>query len=414
MQPSAPRDLCLPDRSTTRGRVKILQVLAEDTLGGSELHAVIVARRLRRDAGHQTAIVTLTGPGEIDRLARADGTPCRALPARTWPLRVARLASLLRRERFDVVEAYGANASSTARLANVLAGRPSAMVVGVQGLLLTETLDAAAFKERLARAIERGTHRAVDAYDVNSSEAVDTVVGCGVAASRVHYIPNGVDTEYWAPGGPPIADRAAIVVCAARLVARKRQGDLVEAFHASGLAGRGARLFLVGDGPERARLERQVRDADLQEAVVMCGVLAHGELRDLYQRGVVAVLPSSWEGMPASLLEAQACGLPVIGSNVNGTRDVVEDGRTGLLFDLGDVGALGDALSLVTEDRASAATMGLAARRAVIENYSLDGLLRSKTALYEAVWSGGTAMGQATGRPSAERDGAAAPPGRRG
>ncbi|MEJ7786359.1 MAG: glycosyltransferase, partial [Solirubrobacteraceae bacterium] len=305
--------------------------------------------------------------------------------ARGWPLRVARIALLLRRERFDVIEAYGTKASVAARLANALAGRPSSMIVGVQGLHLTEALDPKALKERVARAIERGGQRAVDAYDVNSLEAVDTLAACGVPASRVRYIPNGVDTDFWAPADTPITDRSPIVVCAARLVARKRQSDLIEAFAASGLASAGGRLFLVGDGPERPRVEQQVRDADLQEAVVVCGVLAHRELRELYDRAVVAVLPSSWEGMPASILEAQACGLPVIGSDVNGTRDVIATGTTGLLYEMGDIDALRDNLLRLIEDRPFATDVGVAARQAVMRNYSLDALLRSKIDLYNDV-----------------------------
>lgn len=380
-----PRALLLPDRFIMRGRVKILQVLAEDTLGGTELHVVMVAHRLRQDVAYETSIVTLSPPGLIHRLASENGTPCSAVAARVWPLGVARMALLLRRERFDVIEAYGAKASTTARLANALAGRPSSMIVGVQGVHLTEALDPKAFKERVARAIERGGHGAVDAYDVNSLESVDTLAACGVSASRVRYIPNGVDTDYWTPASTPITDRAAIVVCAARLVPRKRQGDLIEAFAASGLASAGARLFLVGDGPERPRIEQQVRDAGLQEAVVVCGILPHHELRELYDRAVVAVLPSSWEGMPASVLEAQACGLPVIGSDVNGTRDVIATGSTGLLYELGDIGALRDKLLMMMEDRPSATELGAAARQAVIRNYSLDALVRSKADLYDDV-----------------------------
>jgi len=298
------------------------------------------------------------------------------------------LAQFLRRERFDVVEAYGAKASTAARLANVLAGKPSSMIVGVQGLHLTETLDPRAVKERVARAIERGSQWAVDAYDVNSLEAVDTVIGCGVSASRIRYIPNGVDTDYWIPADTPMVDREAIVVCAARLVTRKRQGDLVKAFGASGLALTGARLILVGDGPERFRVEQQICDAGLEGAVEVRGTIPHDELRELYHHSVVAVLPSSYEGMPASLLEAQACGLAVIGSDVNGTRDVIASGSTGLLYALADVDALRDRLLTVIGDRPLAAKLGIAARDAVVKNYSLDALVRSKTDLYDEV--GGT------------------------
>lgn len=408
MQTSIPRVLVLPARSASRGRVKILQVLAEDTLGGTELHAVMVAHRLREDAAYQTSIVTCTPPGSIHRLASDDGTSCSTVAARSWPLRVARLALFLRRERFDVIEAYGAKASTAARIANVLAGRRSSMIVGVQGLHLTEALDPGALKERIARAIERGSQGTVDAYDVNSLQAVDTLVACGVAGSRIRYIPNGVDTDYWIPSSMPIGDRAAIVVCAARLVSRKRQSDLIEAFNASGLASTGAQLFLVGDGPERPRLEQQVRDKGLHESVVVCGVLPHRELRDLYHRAVVAVLPSSWEGMPASILEAQACGLAVIGSDVNGTRDVVAHRRTGLVYHLGDIDALRDDLLTVIEDRPFATRMGAAARQAVIENYSLDGLVRSKTALYESVRSTSTAVSGAAESTSVKRGDATA------
>jgi glycosyltransferase involved in cell wall biosynthesis len=106
-------------------------------------------------------------------------------------------------------------------------------------------------------------------------------------------------------------------------------------------------------------------------------------LRDLYQEAHVAVNPSHYEGMPNVVLEAMACGLPVVASDVPGNDSLVRPGETGYLFKPGDGDALCAALREVREKRAFAHNLGRNGRRRVETGYSWDQVARSYAALFE-------------------------------
>ncbi len=155
-----------------------------------------------------------------------------------WPARVRRLAALIRARRYDVVEAYGFKASFVARFAARSSRPRPGFVCGVQGLHVTEVLRDDEPKGRVALALERRTTSLVDHYDVNSHGALELLATAGIARERMTYIPNGVDTCVWTPADPQARDAPPLVICAARLVDRKRQVDLVDALRL--LRGRGS------------------------------------------------------------------------------------------------------------------------------------------------------------------------------
>lgn len=360
--------------------MRVLQVLAEDTIGGTELHVALLAERLRGRAACDVATLFERGPiaGRLD----AEGIPVFSLGAASWPARMRRLAGLVRARNYDVVEAYGIKASLLARIVVRVARPVPVFVCGVQGLHITEVIYPESAKGRFALAVERATTALVDRYDVNSEGAIELLTSAGIARDRMDYIPNGVDTQEWVPGPEPISRRQAVVVCAARLVERKRQSDLVDAFALLRDNGVDARLELLGDGPDRSALEERIERLCLNDVVQITGALPWHEVRERLGRAVAFALPSSWEGMPAAVLEAMSCGLAIVASDVNGTRDVVEHGVTGWLFEPGDVQMLAGLLRSTLEDRAETQRLGLAGRRVVEGRYSLDALVEAKIELY--------------------------------
>jgi glycosyltransferase involved in cell wall biosynthesis len=101
----------------------------------------------------------------------------------------------------------------------------------------------------------------------------------------------------------------------------------------------------------------------------------------VYAAADVFVLPSFTEGHAKALLEAMSCGVPCVASNVGGNRAAIVDGRTGLLVDPADVGALADAIERLITDRALARRLGEAARREVVERYDLSAIVTREIAL---------------------------------
>ena len=152
--------------------------------------------------------------------------------------------------------------------------------------------------------------------------------GDGIPAGRVHVIPPGYDPALFAaaaadpfPGLP--RPRVAYV---GRLAPQKDVGTLLEAF--ARLAA-GTRLLLVGDGPDRAALQR--RALAFGSRVQFAGFVPHAAVPAVLQHVDLFVLPSLYEDLSSALIEAMAAGLPVVATRVGGTADLVHDGVNGLL-----------------------------------------------------------------------------------
>ena len=367
--------------------MRVLQVLAHDLVGGTELLVLATADRLRGH-GFQSEVATLDTPGPVARRASELGVTVHSLGAARLGRMVAavRLRRLLKRERYDVVEAYGFKASLLARVGARSARPRPLQVCGVMGAHITEVVELDEFKGRFALRMERRTSGLVDAYDVISRSAIELLADSGIAEERMHYIPNGVDLEIWTRRSTPPEEGR--VLCSARFVLRKRQEDLVRA--AAELRARGAalRLAFAGDGPTLPAVRRLTAELGLSDRVEFLGVLSPAELRRELERAAVFCLPSLWEGIPAAALEAMAVGVPVVSTDAPGTRDVIEDDVTGLLATPKDPQGLADRLELVLGDPRRAAALADAARREVERDFSLEAMVERRQALYKQLIRG--------------------------
>jgi|WetSurMetagenome_2_1015567.scaffolds.fasta_scaffold00026_56 glycosyltransferase involved in cell wall biosynthesis len=157
---------------------------------------------------------------------------------------------------------------------------------------------------------------------------------------NVDVVPNGVDTDFFVP--PALrAPGPFRFLFAGRFSQQKNLPYLLDQFE-KGPAKRGAKLDLVGDGPERAALQRIVSSSPiLSSAVTIHSWCSKEALRILYQSAHCFVNPSLYEGLPNTVLEAMACGLPVVASDVGGNNELVLRGKNGYVFSLLENGALG-------------------------------------------------------------------------
>jgi glycosyltransferase involved in cell wall biosynthesis len=192
---------------------------------------------------------------------------------------------------------------------------------------------------------------------------------------RIRAIPNGVEVPPDDPGARERVRRelglgdAPVLIVTSRLHHAKGHAHLLEALAGLGQAVPRVRLLVVGDGTERAKLEAQARASGLGEAVVFTGF--RDDVADLLRAADLFVLPSLLEGMPNTVLEAMAVGLPVVASAVDGVPEVVVDGATGLLVPAGQAQALGDAIARLLAEPAAAAAMGRAGLERVRERFTL-------------------------------------------
>ena len=137
---------------------------------------------------------------------------------------------------------------------------------------------------------------------------------------------------------------------------------------------------LVGDGPMRSTIERRIRDLHLSERMRLTGSLPPAQVMACYRSAAVVVLPSFTEGVPVTLMEALAHGLPVVATYVGGIPELVEPGSAGLLVPAGDSEELANALERVLRNPEWARGLGLSGSRVVQSRFSqeaqVDALIR--------------------------------------
>lgn len=194
--------------------------------------------------------------------------------------------------------------------------------------------------------------------------------------------PIGVDTARFSPGNKeearnhfsiPADSRVALFVGGLdRAHYFKGVPVLLDAFSKFHIPHSTFQLLIAGSGDLREQYEARARGLDIADRVRFLGRVPDDDLPNLYRAADVVILPSvdRSEAFGKVLLEAQACGVPVITSNLPGVRTAIKDGVTGLLAPPNDPTALADAIRSVLEDPARAASMGLAARSWVEEKYS--------------------------------------------
>jgi colanic acid/amylovoran biosynthesis glycosyltransferase len=198
------------------------------------------------------------------------------------------------------------------------------------------------------------------------------------AGDRIRVIHCGVDSSAFAPLPPPKEDAPFTILCVGRLEPKKGQRHLLEACRE--LADRGIefRCWLVGEGRERAALER-ARDAlGLADRVELLGACPRERVRELMAEAHVFALPSvvaedgRAEGIPVALMEAMAMQRPVVSARISGIPELIESGRSGLLVAPGDPAALADALERIHGDPLGAAQMAREAVRVIRERFDVD------------------------------------------
>jgi len=214
------------------------------------------------------------------------------------------------------------------------------------------------------------------------SGAAVPAVASGVSPARSHAgetpaslpIPTARGGDY---------DGLPLLVCVARHVKVKNLGLLLEACAVLRDGGVKFRCVSVGDGVCRGELEALRAELGLENVVEFVGAERQGQVLAWWQRADLAVLTSDSEGMPVCLMEAAACAVPTVATEVGGVPELVIQGETGLLTPAGDAWAFAQAVQELIEDPKRAAAMGRASHARVVARFSLarqvDQLL--------AVWS---------------------------
>ena len=327
-------------------------------------------------------LVTDSGPEELRYQERLPGV--RILHNR-WglsPNAYSLLAPLLHGRALRQATVYKTNqldGAWTALLAGRLHRRPVIVRAGyLWALNFRRAAGRETLKGRLIRRLERLAFRRADRAVVTTPQLRDSVVReHGVPPDRIAVVPNFVDTEHFRPR-PEIAPEAGRVLFVGTFNSAKNLPALIEAIARLPQA----HLVLVGDGPLRMGLEAQA--ATLGARVAFAGRAPNNRLPEEIARAEVFVLPSHYEGHPKALIEALACGAAVVGTDVDGIRDVLRHEETGLLCPPTPEG-IAAALDRLLDDPALRARLGRAAREFAAREYSLERVMEREMAVLAGV-----------------------------
>jgi glycosyltransferase involved in cell wall biosynthesis len=381
-------------------RVKVLRAIARLNVGGPALHVAYLTAGLAQRGYDTTLVAGTLARGEESMAFVADAKGVRVetldeLHREISPLRdaraILRLAQLIRRERPTILHTHTAKAGAVGRIAALIAGeaRPPIVVHTFHGHVLRGYFGPV--RTLAFRTLERWLARSTTSLIAVSPEVRDDLVALGVApASKFTVIRLGIELE--ARVGSDDGRRAQtrrviglgpdafVIGWVGRMTAVKRTEDVVRTLRKLVDLGVDAHLLLVGDGPDRDRLERHAHDLGV---VRRCLFLGYQEDVARYYDAMDAVLlPSVNEGTPVSVIEALAAERPAVATRVGGTPDVIRDGVDGFLVGTGDTDALARRLAELAADPERRARMGAAGRERVLGRYAVDRLVDDVDRLY--------------------------------
>ncbi len=368
----------------SRSRIRVLHFLTADTLAGTELSTCQVAQLMDKER-FDVEVAFLVDGGPVSELLGQSRIRVHSILGQTSLFGAARrLIRLVRSDKFEIVHLYGFKTSLLGRIAFKALSPMTVVIQGIRGQHLTQTVRTDALMTRVALLLERGLSPLIDHYVANSRGAVRFLTKNGLPNDKFVWIPSGIDPgEFSFP--PREADATPLIVSVARFHPVKRHRDIIEALERLSERGIDHRSVFTGEGPQLSKVRALASERGLSDAVAFPGELSQEELRSLLGGADIFVLVSDWEGLPRSVMEAMAAGLPVVGTDVNGINELVVNGETGLLVPPRDAEALANALARLLQDRGMRVKMGQRGQLRIKTEFDIRDTTRQLEGFYVSV-----------------------------
>jgi len=362
------------------------------TYGGSGIVATELAMALA-EGGDEVHVISYALPSRLSLNSsriffHQVVTPTYPLFAEYPPYSLAlstKMVEVARHQQLDLMHVHYAipNAVSAVMARQIVAPHPLAVVTTLHGTDVTLVGNDPAYLETTRGGIVQSD--AVTA--VSESLRQTTMQQLGIR-NRIDVVPNFIDpTRYEQAKDSPGARKWArpgerTLVHISNFRPLKRVIDVVDVFLRL-RAHMPCRLLMVGDGPERGRVEQHCRDTDACNSITFIGSLPL--IEEVLVGADLFILPSETESFGLAALEAMSCKVPVISTNVGGLPEVVVDGENGFLHEVGDVeGMAASALKLLADEPMRKA-FGEAGRRRSVEVYGQEPIIARYRSIYERV-----------------------------
>lgn len=366
---------------------KVLHVIRSLDPGGAE--RVVVEYVLAHDrARYEPEVCCVLGEGPLAELVRKAGVPVHVLSrlGRSDIRAVLPLARLIRRGGFDVVHNHN--------FGPIALGVPAAVMGGARAVLRTEH-NMSVRQGPAWFCVSRLAALREDAQISVSRAALESHLRSGrIPSERFVTVWNGIDDARL--GAPD--DRAAVrrelglsadaVVCLTigSLTAQKNYWDLLEAAKLASRARPDVRFLVVGGGPLEGELRTRARELGVDDVALFLGQRL--DVPRLFRAADIFVLSSSWEGLPITVLESMAAGVPCIATAVGGISEILTDGVSGCLVKANDPEALARQIGLLAANPDLRARLAERARAAFEKSLTAKSMVRQTEALYDLALSG--------------------------
>jgi len=361
---------------------RILQLIPSLDRAGAEKQMALLAAGLPRDR-FEVHVCALARGGPIEHDLQHAGVPYRVLGKR-WKLDLQTLCQLCRHVKWlkpDLVHAW--------MLAANAYGWAACRLSGVERLVVSQRCSDP-WKSELQLAVDRYVARRADCVVTNTAATCSFYVERGLPGGKFRVIPNGVPPV--APTGTTrgqllaelgLPKESRLIGFVGRLWPQKRVKDAIWAADLLKVIRDDVHLLVIGDGPLRDRLLKYREQVRIVDRVHFLGV--RNDVPRMMPHFDVFWSTSAYEGQSNVVLEAMAAGVPVVATDIPGTRDLIVPGETGYLFPLGDRAALARHTNQLLDDRTRAVQLGEAARRQVAEQFSVEKMIERHVRLYDEI-----------------------------
>lgn len=291
------------------------------------------------------------------------------------------IAKIVREKKIDIIHTHNEKAQLYGGIAGLIARVPVVHTKHGKNETNWRTMLRNNTSARLCRKV----------VGVSRDAALECIQDEKISSSKVLTILNGVDTERFSPCNDKarskncldIDGNVFVIGIVARLARVKDHATLLEACRILVESGHEFRLLVVGDGPLRVQLEERTQFLGISKQVIFTGT--REDITDLMRAMDIFCLSSLSEGISLTLLEAMACGLPIVATAVGGNPEVVIGGKTGFLVEPSSPSLLSEKLAALISCEHLRAKMGQAGRERVINHFSLKTCALAYQNLYNCV-----------------------------
>jgi glycosyltransferase involved in cell wall biosynthesis len=288
-------------------------------------------------------------------------------------------ALIKNRHRHDIIHAHSHLYASTNIAALVRRLGSSPLVITNHGLI-SQTVPLWIQKIYLPT-IGKWTFKSADRIICYTENEKLKLIRLGIDSEKIVIIHNGIDPNIFSPTKKE--KYANQILWIGKFVPGKGAEYLIEAFNILVKEWPDLKLLMIGNGPLKEDIKQKIRELDIGNNIIMKEFVPNSELPETYQNSDVFVLPSLNEGVPRTILEAMACGIPVVCTELPQLVDVVDS--CGLLVPVKDSQALAEGISKIMSDRDMSQKFGKNGRVKVVENYSWEDTVKKTVQLYEEV-----------------------------